>query len=284
MPLIFLAAQNPAVEDFVQKREEMLFSTTLIKVFMRILSGVFYLLMNVALWSYFVASCVVIFPFALIIGVIASPFDPNRRVLQKISCLWANHYVDINPFWTIKVFGRENMSPNKTYVMVSNHQSMLDGLVPYRASLHFKWIGKHSTFNLPIVGWMMRLCGHIPVRRGDPESREHCMALCHAWLNRGSSILFFPEGTRSPDSHMLPFKLGAFRLALETGRDILPMVILGGHQAVPKHSLNLTRRSTMTLKILPVISVQDYDRHNPDEVQRLADHVFHQMERALAKV
>ncbi len=159
--------------------------------------------------------------------------------------------------------------------MLSNHQSLMDILLVFKTFFHFKWVSKDSMFKAPLLGWNMRLNGYVPIKRGDAESRETCMKLCRAWLRRGSSVFFFPEGTRSKDGKIGGFKIGAFRLALETGTDILPMVITGSAQAVPKHSILLTKKSRMKIRILPPISIRGYDLNRlPEEAARLAEHVY----------
>ncbi len=121
----------------------------------------------------------------------------------------------------------------------------------------------------------MVLNGYIPIERGDATSRDRCLALCQKWLEKGSSIFFFPEGTRSPDGTMKSFKTGAFRLAIQSQMDILPMVIRGSRNALPKHSLKLHEKACMTLEVLPPISIKDFDPTKlEDESKRLAKVAF----------
>jgi 1-acyl-sn-glycerol-3-phosphate acyltransferase len=168
--------------------------------------------------------------------------------------------------------------------MVSNHQSLMDILILFRTFFHFKWVSKASMFKAPLLGWNMKLNGYVPIHRGDPNSREKCLNLCKSWLKKGSSVFFFPEGTRFEDGTMAPFKLGAFRLALETGTDILPMVIVGSEKAVPKNSILLTKKSKMEVRILPPISTQGYDLSRlQEEAARLAEHVHQVIRTALGR-
>lgn len=231
--------------------------------------------LNILFWSFFGISSFVLILIAAPLRLLTAPFDPNRRVLQQFSCFWASLYLWVNPFWSARIKGLERADRRKAYVMVSNHQSMVDILVVFRTFLHFKWVAKKSLFRLPILGWNMRLNGYVPIERGDPESREVCMATCRRWLARGSSVFFFPEGTRSPDGRIQAFKTGAFRLALETGAEILPIVIRGSREALPKHSLRLHGKSRMELEVLSPVSVNGFDPSRPDEEsRRLADVIF----------
>ena len=85
----------------------------------------------------------------------------------SVTCFWGSLYTWFNPAWPVKVVGREKIDPNETYVMVANHQSLLDIFVLFRLFRHFKWVSKIENFNIPCVGWNMRLNGYIELRRGD---------------------------------------------------------------------------------------------------------------------
>ncbi len=242
-------------------------------------------ILNISFWSFFILTSLVFFAGALIIRLVSIPFDPNRKFLQQYSCFWASLYVWTNPFWTVQVSGRENLVRGNPYVMVSNHKSIVDILVIFRTFLHFKWVSKASMFKVPLLGWNMRLNGYIAIRRGDPHSREKCLARCREWLGLGSSVFFFPEGTRSKDGKMGSFKPGAFRIAIETGRDILPMAIHGSEHAVPKHSILLTEKSKMSVKILPPIKVSGFDRTKLEqESLRLSEMVYQVIQTALQEM
>jgi 1-acyl-sn-glycerol-3-phosphate acyltransferase len=104
-----------------------------------------------------------------------------------------------------------------------------------------KWLGKASLFRIPVAGWMMWMAGDIPVKRGDSDSAKEAMGACARWLARGVPVMLFPEGTRSKDGQLLPFKDGAFRLAIETGADLLPLAVAGTGTALPKHSWKFCR-------------------------------------------
>lgn len=202
------------------------------------------------------------------------PFDPNRRVLQQYSCFWASLYIWFNPYWSVTISGKEHVDPKKSYVMVSNHASMADILVIFASFLHFKWVSKKEMFKAPFLGWNMWLNGYVGIDRGNPNSREQCMKDCRVWLKKGSPVFFFPEGTRSKDGKLKEFKQGAFRLAAETGVDILPMVISGSSQAIPKHSILLNRKSKMHLQILPPVPVSQASFEEVEEKSsELAVHV-----------
>src|SRR4051794_8741671 len=99
-----------------------------------------------------------------------------------------------------------------------------------------KWLSKASMFTVRVAGWSLGLAGDIPVKRGDQDSAKGAMARCRAWLERGAHVMMFPEGTRSRTNELLPFKDGAFRLAIETGAAVLPIAVSGTRKALPKSS------------------------------------------------
>jgi len=236
---------------------------------------------NVLFWSFFVLSSVAFFLGALVIRLVTWPFDPNLRILHFYSCFWAATYLWTNPFWSMKKKGFEHVDRKKAYVIVANHQSWGDIILIFATFLHFKWVSKKSMFNVPLLGWNMRLNDYVPIERGSDQSREKMLVKCREWLARGSSVFFFPEGTRSPDTKkMLPFKIGAFRLAVESGHDVLPIVIKGSAGAIPKHSIMIRLRSKMSVEVLPPISVDSF-RGNPTGVESLMNHVRIQMARKL---
>lgn len=197
-------------------------------------------------------------PGAALLRVTTQWFDRNLKILQKYTCFWSSLYLWANPFWSLAKQGLARADPRRAYVIVANHQSMADILCIFNTFLHFKWVAKKSLFKVPLLGWNMSLNGYVPIDRGNPKSREECLDRCKAWLKKGSSIFFFPEGTRSKNGHLQPFKTGAFRLALETGHDILPIVIRGSLHAIPKHSLLLSGKSRMSLEVLPPIPVASF--------------------------
>jgi 1-acyl-sn-glycerol-3-phosphate acyltransferase len=222
------------------------------------LKGLGVFLINVVFWGYFVSTSMILVVGAALLRLTTRPFDPNLKILQQYSCFWASLYLWGNPFWSLKKRGVKLADRNQTYVIVANHQSMADILAIFNTFLHFKWIAKKSLFKFPLLGWNMSFNGYIPIDRGNPESREQCMRDCRAWLDKGSSVLFFPEGTRSEDGKLRDFKPGAFRLALESGHDILPIVIKGSLHAIPKHSILLHGKSKMELEVLPPVSLEPY--------------------------
>ena len=177
---------------------------------------------SVAFWAFIVVTSILLFPIAVLIFAATYFFDPRLRALHQFTCFWASLYTWLNPLWRVHVDHRDRIDPDQTYVMVANHLSLLDILVLFRLFTNFAWVSKIENFSVPVIGWNMRMNGYIPLVRGDKESAVEMMERCRTTLREGTSIMMFPEGTRSRDGQLQDFKPGAFQLALETELPILP--------------------------------------------------------------
>jgi len=204
-------------------------------------------------WVFLTLSSIVLFPVALAIWLVTLPFDRRKVLLHRFTCFWASLYTWLNPAWPVRVEGREKIRPGTTYVMVANHLSLLDILVLFRLFTHFKWVSKIENFKVPFIGWNMSLNGYIKLRRGDRASVVQMMRACEETLAAGNSIMMFPEGTRSPSGRLRQFKPGAFELAQKTGTPILPILIRGTSNALPKRGFVLQGRHPITLTVLDEI-------------------------------
>jgi len=143
-------------------------------------------------------------------------------------------------------------------MVVSNHQSQLDILVAFRLFFPFKWVSKAEVFKLPFIGWNMVLNRYIKLKRGDKDSVEQMMIDCEKTISKGSSIYFFPEGTRSYTGIVKEFKSGAFILAQKMKIPILPVVINGSKNALPKHSLNFHGKHRISIEVLDELPYESF--------------------------
>lgn len=142
----------------------------------------------------------------------------------------------MNPFWKVTVAGHESINDREPFVMVSNHLSNADIPVISNLPWEMKWVAKKELFEIPIIGWMMRLAGDIPVDRGKGANNIATIKKSIFYLRHQTSVIFFPEGTRSRDGRLNRFSKGAFELAIREQVSILPMVIDGTHGCLPKNS------------------------------------------------
>jgi len=153
---------------------------------------------------------------------------------------------------------------------VANHQSLLDILVLFRLFVHFKWVSKVELFRTPCVGWNMTLNRYIRLRRGDPESITTMMRDAERTLAEGSSLMIFPEGTRSADGRLKPFKHGAFTLALRARVPLLPIVIEGTSDALPKRGFVLQGRHAIRIRVLPEVPYERFAGMSVEDLTEMA--------------
>lgn len=217
-------------------------------------------------WLFFGLSSIALFPVAVLIWIFTAPFDRRRRVLHQFTCFWASLYTVLNPAWPVRIEGREKIRRDEVYVMVANHLSFLDILVLFRLFRHFKWVSKTENFRVPLIGWNMRLNRYIELRRGNRASVVQMMKACRATLAEGSSLLMFPEGTRSPTGRLRAFKAGAFHTAKEARRPILPIALQGTHDALPKRGFVLRGRHPIRVRVLDALPYESFAEQSSEDL------------------
>ena len=223
-------------------------------------------LLSCLFWVFLTLSSIALFPVAVVLWAVTAPFDRRKVALHQFTCLWASLYTWLNPAWPVTIVGREKLRAEEARVMVSNHLSLLDILVLFRLFSHYKWVSKIENFRVPCVGWNMSLNGYIKLKRGDRQSVVQMIRECEATLAAGSSIMMFPEGTRSPTGRMRSFKTGAFEIAIKTGSPILPLVIDGSANALPKAGFVLQGRHPISVTVLDVISPEDFGDRSAEDL------------------
>lgn len=191
-----------------------------------------------SVWVWFEVSLVAIVGTTIqgVLLAVTFPFDRTRRIAGRFFRLTAVTAARLSPMWRFRTLGTVPKPMNGHTVVVSNHMSHLDSFLLSFLPWEMKWLAKSSLFKIPFVGWGMRWAGDIPVVRGAAGSINIAMEKCAEYLRLGMPVCIFPEGTRSTQEGMLPFKDGAFRLAIETGSDVLPVAVAGTRKALPKHS------------------------------------------------
>jgi len=208
---------------------------------------------SVVFWAFLAASSAVLFVGAGVLFLVSYPFDRNRKLLHLYTCAWATLYFAVNPFWKLRVHGREKLPWTEPAVLVANHESLGDILVLFGLFRPFKWVSKKSVFSVPFIGWNMRLNGYVGLVRGSKESIVKMLAECDRWLQRGVPILMFPEGTRSPDGEIKTFKDGAFQLSVKNNCPIIPIVLTGTARSLPKHGFVLRDHADCNVEVMDPI-------------------------------
>ncbi|MCX6556596.1 MAG: lysophospholipid acyltransferase family protein [Candidatus Aminicenantes bacterium] len=172
----------------------------------------------------------------------------------------------------VTLSGRENFQSGRQYILMMNHVNLLDGFVFYRSFPGWaRGIEEESHFDWPVYGWVIRRMGQIPVSRKSGikamESLRRAAALIRQKKNFSCAV--FPEGTRTRDGKLGPFKKGGFLLALETGLDILPLVQKGAYEINRRSSL-LIRPGRIEFSIEKPIPVSGYTK---ETITQLTDKV-----------
>lgn len=216
----------------------------------RILSTIF--------WLFILFSSLLLFPVAVTLWALTVLFDRRLVLLHRFTCFWGSIYTWTNPAWRVTIEGRAKVRPGVPYVMVANHQSLLDILVLFRLFVHFKWVSKIENFYVPLIGWNMSLNRYIKLRRGDGASIDAMMRACEVTLAQGNPVMMFPEGTRSADGRLKAFKHGAFTIAKNARVPILPIVIDGTSRALPKRGFVLRGRHRIRVRILDEVPYESF--------------------------
>ncbi len=188
-------------------------------------------------------------PVVFVVFLLTAWWDDRRYFAGSTFRLGASILIALNPWWRCRIEGPVPDRSLEPFVGVSNHESMADILIIGTLPFEMKWMSKASIFRIPFLGWMMRMAGDVLVDRGQVHSRANAYEKTLKWIECGASVMIFPEGTRSKTSDMLPFRNGAFRLAVQTGRPIQPIVVSGTRDAIRKGSM-LFGRADIVVRIL----------------------------------
>lgn len=206
----------------------------------------------------FVGTMPIFYFGGLFIRIVTGPFDKKRVMTERFGSLWFSLLLKSMPTWDIHIEGKEHYNKNKQYMMVINHQSMLDIFVVYTLNIPFKIIAKSKMFKIPFLGWGMKLTDHIGYTPNDIASMQAMMDSVENHINIGNNILVYPEGERTPDGQILPFKEGAFIIAKNKKLPILPMVIKGTKNALPDNVFKGAGHHTIRLKFLEEIPYETF--------------------------
>ena len=159
----------------------------------------------------------------------------------------------LSPLWELGVVGEPPADiDTRAYVVVANHESNADPFLLSHLPWDMRWVAKEELFKTPAVGWLLRLAGDIPLRRGDGESVREMFATCRETLAGGLSVMLFPEGTRSKDGQLRAFKDGAFELAIEAQAPVLPIVVSGTRECIQKGSFMLGEARATARILAPI--------------------------------
>lgn len=214
----------------------------------------------------------------VILGVVCLllvPFLPANRIAALTAVPWAKlclYYAGIR----VDVDGREHLAPGQSHVIVANHLSQFDILVLYGyLGVDFRWVMKQELRKVPMIGVCCEKLGHIFIDRANTQAAIASLDQAKAQLTQGTSVMFFPEGTRSRDGQLRPFKKGAFKMAQELALPVLPVTLTGTYEILPPDSLRLNPGRHVQITLHPALPVRD-----GSEAELI--HLMHQSQSAIA--
>lgn len=201
---------------------------------------------KILFWPYQLYVWLIFFPLIVVLTFVFSSLTAISSYLvnphfasRVFGANWAKCLGLLTPI-RVEVQGAEHAQSDRSYVVVCNHQSMYDILVVYGwLRLDMKWVMKAELRKVPFIGMGCEKAGHIFVNRRSHKQAAEAINAALERLGDGIGILFFPEGTRSNDGRLLPFKKGAFRVAIDQQIPLLPVTVVGTKEIIPNKTLKL---------------------------------------------
>ena len=210
-------------------------------------------------------TCIITLIYALFMFLSVLLFIKSKeKVTIFFRRLWGKTLVFMSGS-KLEVKGLKNLNKEGTYIFMANHQSMFDIFALCTMPFYFLWFAKHNLFKIPIFGLALKIVGSVPVNRTSLKKSYKSFKTAEEMIKKNKSLLFFPEGTRSTDSKMLPFKKGGFRIAIDTGKSIVPMSISGSGKIQSRGEFRIFP-GKIKLIISPPISTDYYSLKKKDEL------------------
>ena len=218
-----------------------------------------------------VIRALLVVPFALLLTLFISimalfwtlVLRRDANSVQGLAAWWAKSICRVSGV-VVSVTGTEKLDPEKPYIFAANHGSQFDifALQGFLGA-DFRWLAKKELFQVPIWGHAMRRAGYIPVDRSHGRQALKSLGEAAQKIAAGTSVIIFPEGTRTKDGKMQDFKAGAMILAIKSGVDIVPVAIKGTYEILPKGKL-LINPGNVSIRVGNPITTKNYkakDKH-----------------------
>ncbi|MDM8543149.1 lysophospholipid acyltransferase family protein [Desulfococcaceae bacterium HSG9] len=188
---------------------------------------------------------------------LASLTDSKGVNPHKVAGIWARCIL-FGSRVKVRIRGLSNIDHSRSYIFMLNHQSLYDipvilGCLP----VQFRWLAKHELFKIPLFGTAMRRAGYISINRTNRRSAFKSLKIAALIIRSGVPVVIFPEGTRSPDGRILPFKKGGFVLAIQSQVPIVPVIIQGTSAILTKKQIKITP-GEVSIQVCAPIPTTDY--------------------------
>jgi 1-acyl-sn-glycerol-3-phosphate acyltransferase len=208
---------------------------------------------------------------SVFLGLLATAiglFDKSGDSSHKISSLWCRLLCKLNGV-KLEIVGQENILTDKPQIFVSNHQGYFDifalsGYLP----VQIRWVAKSSLFKIPFMGWAMSASGYIPVERDDRKKSYEAFNKTIEKIKEGSSIIIFPEGTRSEDGKIGPFKKGSNLIASRSKSPMVPVTVIGSGNIIKKGSAVVTPGLVKVI-ISPPVEPKNNKKENEETLESI---------------
>ncbi|OQX27003.1 MAG: hypothetical protein BWK80_07580 [Desulfobacteraceae bacterium IS3] len=210
---------------------------------------------------------VIVTVFFSIMTVFVSFLSKTGELTHKVVNVWAR-FILFGSSVKVAVRGGYHLDPSVSYIYMPNHQSDFDiPVLLAHLKTPFRWLAKAELFKIPFFGQAMRSAGYISVERKDRRSAFESLKKAAEIIRNGVSVLIFPEGTRSKDGNIAPFKKGGFLLAVDSGVPIVPIIICGTREIMSKNRL-LIKPGNVTVEIRKPIETSLYTRKNKNDLMK----------------
>jgi 1-acyl-sn-glycerol-3-phosphate acyltransferase len=202
-----------------------------------------------------------------ILAITASIFDSTGNFSHIVARMWGKSILIASRI-KVTVTGLSNIDPSKSYIYMSNHQSNFDiPVLLAHLKVQFRWLAKAELFRIPIFGIAMKRVGYISIDRSDRRAAFTSLKKAAHMIRNGVSVLIFPEGTRSRDGNICPFKKGGFVLAVDSQVPIVPVIVHGTRSIMPRDELKI-EPGTVVIEIEKPIETSSYTRKNKDDLMK----------------
>ncbi len=224
------------------------------------------LLRTCFVWIAFVTLLIIWLPLMILIRLFDR--DPLHYRSGRFYRSLSVPLVKLIPIWRLHFSGDTKLPRRRPYVVVSNHQALLDIPIIAYMGMEMKWVAKKELFRVPLLGWMLSLADDISLDRSSARSGVQAMIRARKCLQGNYPVIFFPEGTRSKDGRVQAFSDGPFHLAIKEGAMILPIAIEGAYQCIPKNSLRFGPPRDVYVHVFPPMETTGLIPKQAGELQR----------------
>jgi len=226
---------------------------------------------------------IIITPFFLLVWVWTFWWDKRRIFSHMMGTFWAWHYQSLVIFWRLKLTGREKIPWNRPVVLVANHRSFVDILALYKVRRPFKWVSKADNFKIPFIGMVLSLTNCVKIQRGNFRAGMQFISQAEREMKKGSSVMIFPEGTRSKTGKMRNFQDGAFVLAKKMKCGIIPIAHIGTENTLHpgKQAWIVKSKARIMINVLDEVSAEKVEEMEVEEIKK---HVYDLLESGITSL